>query len=42
MPYEYHGKILHVHLSEMHLEVETPSEEFFQTYVGGSDLGTHY
>ena len=42
MPYGYHGKILHAHLSEMRLEVETPSEEFFRTYVGGSALGTYY
>ena len=35
MPYGYHGKILHVHLSEMRLEVETPPEEFFKTYVDG-------
>ena len=42
MPYGYHGKILHVYLSEGRLEVETPPESFYRTYVGGSALGAYY
>ena len=42
MPYGYHGKILHVHLSKMELEIETPPESFFRTYMGGSALGCYY
>ncbi|MGD8457065.1 MAG: aldehyde ferredoxin oxidoreductase family protein [Anaerolineales bacterium] len=38
----YHGKILHVHLDDLSLEVETPSEEFYRTYMGGSALGVYY
>lgn len=42
MPNGYHGKILHVHLNDLSLEVETPSEEFYRTYMGGSALGVYY
>lgn len=38
----YTGKILHVDLSAGALTVETPSEEFYRTYVGGSALGLYY
>jgi aldehyde:ferredoxin oxidoreductase len=41
-PFGYHGKILHVHLDEQALDVETPSESFYRTYVGGSALGAYY
>jgi len=42
MPLGYHGKILHVYLDRLALEVETPSESFYRTYVGGSALGAYY
>ncbi len=42
MPNGYHGKILHVHLNDLNLEVETPSEEFYKVYMGGSALGMYY
>ncbi len=42
MPYGYHGKILHVHLDDLTLEVETPPEAFYRTYGGGSALGMYY
>ncbi len=42
MPFGYHGKILHVHLDRMALEVETPPEQFYRTYVGGSAMGAYY
>jgi len=38
----YHGKILHVHLDELRLEVETPPESFYKTYGGGSAMGMYY
>jgi aldehyde:ferredoxin oxidoreductase len=38
----YTGKILHVDLTEGTLTVETPDEEFYRTYVGGSALGLYY
>lgn len=40
--YGYHGKILHVHLNDLKLEVETPPESFYRTYFGGSALGAYY
>ncbi|MCJ7626434.1 MAG: hypothetical protein MUO76_23325, partial [Anaerolineaceae bacterium] len=42
MPNGYTGKILHAHLNELSLEVETPPEEFYRTYYGGSALGLYY
>lgn len=42
MPYGYHGKILHVHLTQGELEVEQPDEKFYRHYMGGSALGTYY
>ena len=42
MHYGYHGKILHVYLSEGRLEVEEPPESFYRTYFGGSALGAYY
>ncbi|NOZ48783.1 MAG: aldehyde ferredoxin oxidoreductase family protein [Chloroflexi bacterium] len=42
MPLGYHSKILHVYLDRLALEVETPPEEFYRTYVGGSALGASY
>jgi len=42
MAHGYHGKILHVNLSELSWEVETPPEEFYRKYMGGSALGMYY
>jgi aldehyde:ferredoxin oxidoreductase len=42
MPNGYQGKILHVHLSESRLEIETPPEAFYRTYMGGSAMGAYY
>ncbi len=38
----YTGKILHVDLTAETITIETPSEEFYRTYVGGSALGLYY
>ena len=38
MPFGYNGKILTVDLSTQQTEVETPSEVFYRTYMGGSSL----
>ncbi len=42
MPYGYTGKILHVDLTHGTLEVETPSEDFYRKYMGGSAMGLYY
>jgi aldehyde:ferredoxin oxidoreductase len=42
MPYGYNGKILHVDLSKGALTVETPPEQFYRTYMGGSAMGLFY
>jgi aldehyde:ferredoxin oxidoreductase len=42
MPYGYMGKVLHVDLSSGSLEVETPPDAFYRTYMGGSGLNMHY
>jgi aldehyde:ferredoxin oxidoreductase len=42
MPNGYNGKILHVNLSNLSIEVESPSEGFYRTYMGGSALGLYY
>ena len=42
MPDGYHGKILHVNLGDLTWEVETPSDEFYRKYMGGSALGMYY
>jgi len=42
MSFGYHGKILHLYLNELTYEIETPGEEFFRTYLGGSALGLYY
>jgi aldehyde:ferredoxin oxidoreductase len=38
----YTGNILHVDLTAQMITVETPDEEFYRTYVGGSALGLYY
>lgn len=42
MPYGYHGKILHVDLTTGKIEVETPPESFYRTYMGGSAMAMAY
>ncbi|MBT3390781.1 MAG: aldehyde ferredoxin oxidoreductase family protein [Chloroflexi bacterium] len=42
MSYGYIGKILHVHLADSRFEVETPPEDFYRKYMGGSAMGMHY
>lgn len=42
MPKGYHGKILHVDLTQAKLTVETPPEAFYRTYLGGSAMGLDY
>ncbi len=42
MPYGYHGRILHVNLTDGTIEVEQPDESFYRTYMGGSALGLWY
>lgn len=42
MPYGYNGKILHVDLTHAKLNVETPPESFYRTYMGGSAMGLYY
>ncbi len=42
MPYGYNGKILHVDLTKSELTVETPPEQFYRTYMGGSAMGLYY
>lgn len=36
------GRILHVDLTTRTVEVETPPESFFRTYLGGSAMGVYY
>ena len=42
MPYGYNGKILHVDLTQHSWEVETPSENWYRTFMGGSCFGSYY
>ncbi|MFZ1041682.1 MAG: aldehyde ferredoxin oxidoreductase family protein [Anaerolineales bacterium] len=42
MPFGYNGRILHVDLTHGSLEVETPPESFYRTYMGGSAMGLYY
>lgn len=42
MSYGYTGKILHIDLTNGKLEVETPPEAFYRTYMGGSAMGLYY
>jgi aldehyde:ferredoxin oxidoreductase len=42
MPYGYHGRILHVDLTQRTVTVEEPPEAFYRTYFGGSALGLYY
>ncbi len=40
--YGYTGKILHVYLDDGRLEVETPPEDFYRKYAGGTGFGLYY
>lgn len=42
MPHGYHGLILHVDLTKGNHYIETPKEEFYRKYMGGSALGAYY
>lgn len=42
IPKCYQGKILHVDLTGGKIWVETPPEEFYRKYGGGSAMGTYY
>ena len=42
MPFGYHGKVLHVNLTDGTFDIETPEEEFYRKYLGGSALGAYY
>jgi aldehyde:ferredoxin oxidoreductase len=42
MPFGYHGKILHVDLTNRSLETEEPGEQFYRRYMGGSAMGMVY
>ncbi|MGJ3237201.1 MAG: aldehyde ferredoxin oxidoreductase family protein [Anaerolineae bacterium] len=40
--YGYTGQILHVNLTTGTLDIETPDEQFYRDYVGGSLMGLYY
>ena len=42
MPNGYAGKILHVDLTHGKITTETPPEEFYRQYMGGSSMGLYY
>lgn len=42
MPACYHGKVLHVNLSNHTTWIETPPESFYRLYGGGSAMGVYY
>jgi aldehyde:ferredoxin oxidoreductase len=42
MPYGYHGKILHIDLSNQRAWIETPDDKFWRIYGGGGLLATYY
>jgi len=42
MPYGYTGKILRVDLSNGGLTIETPADDFYRLYMGGSALNLYY
>ncbi|MCJ7711493.1 MAG: aldehyde ferredoxin oxidoreductase, partial [Chloroflexi bacterium] len=42
MSSEFSGQILHVNLSTGAVEIETPPESFYRTYLGGSAMGLYY
>ncbi len=42
MPFGYHNRVLHVHLDQGSLAIETPGEAFFRRYLGGRAVIAHY
>jgi len=42
MSSDFTGRILHVNLSAGSIEIETPPESFYRTYLGGSAMGLYY
>jgi aldehyde:ferredoxin oxidoreductase len=42
MGYGYTGQILHVDLTSGRLKTETPADEFYRHYLGGSLMGLYY
>ena len=42
MASEFTGRILHVNLTTGMVEVESPPESFYRTYLGGSAMGLYY
>ena len=42
MAIEFTGRILHVNLTTGRVEVESPPESFYRTYLGGSAMGLYY
>lgn len=42
MTFGYNGKILHIDLTTKKLETETPPEDFYRKYLGGSAMGMYY
>ena len=42
MPFGFHGKILHVNLTNRTFEIETPGERFYRTYLGGKGFVAYY
>ena len=42
MPRGYHGKILHVNLTDSAISREQPGEAFYRKYLGGSAMGLYY
>ncbi len=40
--YGYHGKVLHINLTNSSYYIETPDEIFWRTYAGGGLLATYY
>ncbi|MEE8355812.1 MAG: aldehyde ferredoxin oxidoreductase family protein [Anaerolineales bacterium] len=42
MAHGYHGKILHIDLTNGKFHVEEPDEAFYRKYLGGSALAMHY
>jgi aldehyde:ferredoxin oxidoreductase len=42
MSSEFTGRILHVNLTTGSVEIETPPESFYRTYLGGSAMGLYY
>ena len=42
MPSGYHGKVLHINLTDGAISTEQPGEAFYRKYLGGSAMGMYY